>query len=236
MNLVIFDIDGTVVNSVTADDECFIQTFRDLHEIDLLGSDWNDFEHVTDSGLTNEIFENRLKRSATEEEVKIIQNYFFDLLSFRKSEFNEINGASDFIIKLGKRKDFFIAFATGGWSQTALLKLQCLGLPLENYVLRSADDHFKRTEITKLAIEDSKKKANIINFDSITYFGDGLWDLKASKELNIDFIGVDCKGDGKLNNNGAKIVIKDYLGIDEKLINKKSRMIISGFDNKILLS
>ncbi len=223
MNLVIFDIDGTVVNSVTADDDCFIQTFRDLFEADLLDSDWNDFEHVTDSGLTNEIFEIRLKRSVTEEEVNSIQNYFFDLLSLRTSEFKEIHGASEFIVKLGKRKDFFIAFATGGWSRTALLKLQCLNLPMENYVLRSADDHFKRTEITKLAIEDSKKKADILKFDSITYFGDGLWDLKASKELNIDFIGVDCKSDGKLNDVGAKIVIKDYLGIDEKLIKKAGR-------------
>ncbi|WP_422361069.1 HAD family hydrolase [Reichenbachiella sp.] len=220
MNLVIFDIDGTVVNSVAADDECFIQTFRDLHQIDLLGSNWSDFEHVTDSGLTNEIFQSRLNRFPADEEVKNIQNYFFDLLSLRQSEFKEIRGASDFIVKLGEREDFFVAFATGGWGRTAWLKLQCLGLPMKNYIIRSADDHFKRTEITKLAIEASKEKVGNKKFESITYFGDGQWDLEASKELNINFIGVDSDGNEKLNDLGAEIVIRDYQKADEKLVIK----------------
>lgn len=60
MKLIIFDIDGTILDSVNADDKCFIQTFKDLYQIDLTNADWNDFTNVTDTGLTNEIFKNGL--------------------------------------------------------------------------------------------------------------------------------------------------------------------------------
>lgn len=222
MQLVIFDIDGTVVDSTTLDDECFIKAFKDLYAIDLGGSDWNDFEYVTDSGLTNEIFQKHLNRRPTEEEVTKTQNYFFDLLSWRSNEFKEVPGASGFISKLEEQEDSFVAFATGGWKRTALLKLECLGLPIENYVLRSADDHYKRTEITMLAIKGSIEKYGVERFDSITYFGDGPWDLKASRELNLNFVGVDHQHTGKLNALGAEIVISDFLGSNESLITAKT--------------
>lgn len=221
MNLAIFDIDGTVVNSVSVDDECFIQTFMDLYQIDLSGADWNDFEHVTDSGLTNEIFLKHLDRLPTEGEVNRTKDYFFDLLTSRVSEFQEISGASEFIARLGAQKKVLIAFATGGWSRTAYLKLQCLNIKVIDYILRSADDHYKRTEITKLAIQAAIEQYDIRHVDSITYFGDGQWDLRASKELNIDFVGIDYENNGRLSAKGAKNVIKNYLDVDEKLIIKK---------------
>ena len=33
MKLLIFDIDGTILDSTEADDQCFIQTFKDLYQI-----------------------------------------------------------------------------------------------------------------------------------------------------------------------------------------------------------
>ena len=223
MYLAIFDIDGTLVNSVAIDDECFIQTFKDLYQIDLLGVDWNDFEHVTDSGLTNEIFLNHLSRLPTAFEIDRIQEYFFGLLSSRSDEFEEIPGASKFLERLEAQPNIAIAFATGGWKKTALLKLRCLNFQIEDCLILSADDHFNRAEITKLAIEAVTKKYRINKLEAVTYIGDGLWDLKAAQELNINFIGIDCKNSGKLNAQGGKNVIKDYLTANETMVTKKAR-------------
>ena len=48
MKLVLFDIDGTLINSVKTDDECFVQTFDELYDIDLTKANWNEYTHVTD--------------------------------------------------------------------------------------------------------------------------------------------------------------------------------------------
>lgn len=220
MNLVIFDIDGTVVNSVEADDSCFIQTFIDLYQIDLTGVDWNDFEHVTDSGLTHSIFQKNFGVSPTKSDFNKIQDHFFNLISLRGDEFQEILGASKFINLLGQSPNTVVAFATGGWRKSACIKLQALNLTADNIVLRSADDHFKRTEITQLAIDASKKAHGVKEFESVTYFGDGLWDLRAAHELGIAFVGLDSKGDNKLAHHGVKVVLRDYNSVDETLFKR----------------
>jgi beta-phosphoglucomutase-like phosphatase (HAD superfamily) len=80
MKLIIFDIDGTILDSVNADNKCFTQTFKDLYQIDLTNTDWNDFKNVTDTGLTNEIFEKLLHRVAEKEEIETIKAHFKSLL------------------------------------------------------------------------------------------------------------------------------------------------------------
>ena len=61
-------------------------------------------------------------------------------------------------------------------------------------------------------------KHHIKGFETITYFGDGLWDFKTTQKLEINFIGVDSKNNGYLKDNGAKQVIKDFIE-PEKILN-----------------
>lgn len=218
MNLIIFDIDGTILDSVNADDDCFIQTYRDLYQIDLGDADWNDFKNVTDSGLTNEIFERWLNRTPTVEEIDKVKSHFKDLLDQRVEEFTEIEGALSFIKSLSDKANFEVGFATGGWKETALLKCQSIGLDLNRFIFKSSNDHFNRARIIEMVIAEAKVKNQVGNFDTIVYFGDGLWDFKTTKELGIDFIGVDYKQNNKLRAAGTKKIIKDY-NQPEKIIN-----------------
>lgn len=213
MKLAIFDIDGTVVNSINADDACFIQTYKDLYQIDLSGEDWNNYDHVTDSGLTNQIFEQSLGRTPEKTELERIQNHFYHLLDQRKTDFVEIPGISNFLEHLSGNHDISVAFATGGWRKTARLKLSCLKFNTDHLILRTADDHYKRTEIMKQAIQATGGTA-----ESVTYFGDGLWDLTASNELQIHFVGVDFNQTGKLSTAGARQVIPDFINADQSLL------------------
>ncbi|MEQ9299785.1 MAG: HAD hydrolase-like protein [Cyclobacteriaceae bacterium] len=209
MNLVIFDIDGTIVDSVSADDQCFIQSFEDLHNIDLSQSDWHDFRHVTDSGLTIEIFETHFGRKPLDEEVQELKDYFYKLLTQRSNDITEIRGAKNTLTSFIDNPKISIAFATGGWRETALLKLSTIGFELGDLILTSANEHFDRSEITKLAIDTSLQVENLDSFETITYIGDGLWDLKTAQRLGINFIGIDYHQNNKLIKVGAAKVVTD---------------------------
>ncbi len=210
MKLIIFDIDGTILDSVNTDDRCFIQTFYELFEIDLSRVDWNDFKNVTDQGVTTEIFKKWFNRTPKRTELEIIKIRYKRLLEQSAGEITEIEQALSFINKLSNEPDYQIAFATGGWRETAYVKCNAIGLDPNDFIFKSSSDHYIRSEIIKLAIKEAKDKNGNEAFESILYFGDGLWDLKATQELGIDFIGVDYKGNNALRNVGVRAVISNY--------------------------
>ena len=218
MKLIIFDIDGTILDSVNADDKCFIQTFKDLYQIDLTNADWNDFTNVTDTGLTNEIFQKWFNREPKKEEIENIKSYFKNLLKDHNQQFIEIKKSLSFIKLTSNKSDFEIGFATGGWKETAELKCNSVGLNLNYYIFKSSNDHYNRGKIIEFVIKEALENHNIKEFESITYFGDGLWDFKTTQTLGIDFIGVDFKNNRRLINIGAEKVIEDYTE-PEKILN-----------------
>jgi len=206
MNLFVFDIDGTVTNTVEIDDICFVQTFKDLFQLELKETDWSTYLQATDTGLTNEIFERYIQRLPSEEELRKIKFHFTSLVLQRAQEIVEVKGAVDHVNKLNSAEDSYVAFATGGWKDTAHIKLKRVGLSLLDFPHATSNDHSNRVQLIELAIERSKKHYQIDSFDKITYIGDGVWDFKATKELGIDFIGVDCNQTGKLKQYTDQII------------------------------
>lgn len=51
MNLVVFDVDGTLIQSTGVDDECFARAVEVAWGIPSISTQWNDYEHVTDTVL-----------------------------------------------------------------------------------------------------------------------------------------------------------------------------------------
>ena len=181
MKLIMFDIDGTIIDSVNTDDECFIKTFNHLHNIDLTNTDWNTFKNVTDAGLTIEIFKKFYNRLPHKEEIVAIKTHIYQLLKSKEQEITEIKGSLSFINSISKISGFEVAFATGGWKHTAELKCNSVGLNLNKFIFKSSDNHFSRTKIIEVVIKEALTKNNLNYFESVFYFGDGLWDLKRTK-------------------------------------------------------
>lgn len=215
MHLIIFDIDGTLVDSVKTDDECFIQTFQELHEIVLKDVDWSTFPHVTDSGLSKVIFQQYLKREPSEDELIAFKTHFLRLIEQRKAELIEVEGARKTIEYLMELPDISIAFATGGWKETAQLKLKQIGVFPSDLVFISANDHYDRAVITKMAITQSQAKEQLEHFETITYIGDGLWDFDTSQQLGIQFIGIDAHQSQRLKQAGAFQVLDSLADVQQ---------------------
>jgi beta-phosphoglucomutase-like phosphatase (HAD superfamily) len=81
MHLVIFDVDGTLVDSNVVEGEAFSAAVQQYYGIEEFNTDWSDYKYSTDSGILGEIVEAHLGRLPTPVEVAEIQDRFVENLS-----------------------------------------------------------------------------------------------------------------------------------------------------------
>ncbi|GBE95487.1 DUF952 domain-containing protein [Nostoc cycadae] len=219
MNLVIFDIDGTLTNTNQIDETCFINTFASEFGFIDINSNWAEYKKITDSGITQQIFQERLQRQPSELEIKRFKLAFVEKLQqeiiTHKHLFSSIPGAEKVLAELQTSITWCVAIATGGWYNSALLKLQAADLEIHNIPLASSDDGISREDIINAAILKAKNNYNIEEFTKIVFIGDGIWDIKAARNLNISFIGIaNHQAPEKLLDAGAKTVLQDFDNCD----------------------
>ncbi len=207
MHLIMFDIDGTLVNSSKFDEETYIQTAKDLLGVDI-PTDINEYPHATDAGILDEIISRFKIQGDRKDIIKGFRAEFnrriSDYIDNNAGRVHEIAGASGFIRHLQTFKNVKICLATGCWEETARLKLDAAGIDITGLAVASSSDHYIRTEIMKLA---ESKTGYRKTFESKTYFGDAAWDLEASQKLGCRFVLVG-------NRIEHKTSINDYQDID----------------------
>jgi len=222
MNLAIFDIDGTLTVTDHIDDVCFVQALADAHAITGVSTDWAGYSHTTDSGITLDIFRERFNRPPEEAELLKFKSHFVRLLedycAKDSSLFAEIVGAASILNRLNQEPDWKVAIATGGWRDSAILKLKAAAIEINSYPAAFADDGYSREEILQSAISKAEKLYQQKRFARIVSVGDGVWDVRTARNLEFPFLGIGA-GDRerKLRRAGATHVIEDFADY-EKLI------------------
>lgn len=215
MKLAIFDIDGTLTNTNSVDDECFVKALAEAHGITEINTDWASYTHTTDSGITLQIFQEKFGRDPEAAELAKFKSCFFDMLSEQyhsnPSSFTAIAGASVALSRLRQESDWAVAIATGSWRESAFLKLRAAKIDIDGMPAGFAEDGVSREEILQSAISHSLKQYRLRSFAKTVSIGDGLWDLRTARRLNFAFLGV---GYGEaaaiLDRAGAKHVIEDF--------------------------
>jgi phosphoglycolate phosphatase-like HAD superfamily hydrolase len=190
MHLVMFDIDGTLVDSAGFDAELYAQAVREVLNVEL-DRNWNAYEHVSDSGILEQVLRHTrfdrdraaLAARAQDRFVGLVRDY----LGREGAAVREVAGAQRLVERLRALPDVRVAIATGGWEPTARLKLEHVGIDVGGLGFASSSDARARTEIMRFAAQralggDACRRA--------TYFGDGAWDARASAELGYDFVAV----------------------------------------------
>ncbi len=185
--MVMFDIDGTLVASYDFDADCFQAAVYEVMNLDI-DTDWRHYRHVSDSGILNQIIEEQGLQNDRAALIDAVREAFTrrvaDYLS--SHPISPVPGAQDFFDRLRRRDDLDLAMATGGWCETARLKLQAAGFETDGIPLASSCDHFDRIEIMKLA----ERRCGYSGKGRITYFGDGPWDRMAATALGYNFVLV----------------------------------------------
>lgn len=185
-----FDIDGTLVDSYGFDEECYLKAAEIVLGFKM-PKDWGAYKHSTDAGILEEAIEKYNVPGDKVEIQKRFKEVFIGLISeFIESNpdrVKEIEGANCFIQYLIKQDNCRLAIATGGWEETAKLKLSAAGIDVNGCSFSSSSEFRSRVEI--MASAESKTGSNV-PFESRIYFGDGPWDREAAKRLNYEFILV----------------------------------------------
>ena len=219
VKLAIFDIDGTLTNTNSVDDECFVKALSEAHAITEINTDWAAYPHTTDSGITLQIFQEKFGRDPEDSELDKFKYCFVKMLSEQyhsnSSSFSAIAGASVALSRLKREPDWAVAIATGCWRESALLKLRAAKIDIDGIPAAFAEDGLSREEILQSAVSQSLEQYRLSSFAKTVSIGDGVWDVRTARRLNFAFLGVGCgESAAILDRAGAKHVIEDFADYD----------------------
>jgi beta-phosphoglucomutase-like phosphatase (HAD superfamily) len=186
MHAVVFDIDGTLLQSSDIDGELYTAAVEGVLGKVRIRENWGEYEHVTDSGILYQILrDNGLRRDPNV--IATIKNTFIETLRCHIEDcgpFEEIPGALEFVRGLYEATGRSFAYATGSWAASAFLKLESAGFPVKGVPLSSSDDFPQR----RLIMENALRQLGPC--DLVTYYGDGEWDREAALSLGWRFVPI----------------------------------------------
>lgn len=214
MHLIIFDIDGTLILPPKFEADLFELTLKKVTGISKINKDLHQYQHITDMGIARECIFNHFQRTASANELIDLENQYTLLFEERLSqhEIQLIPGVHTLFEKLMKHIDVRLAIATGNWLRTAKLKLHHAKLPLLDLPIASSNDSFNRIHIMQAAFNKIRTIYPNEHYTSVTYVGDGPWDVQAAKTLEWNFIAIASHySQEQFYSWGAKNVINDYL-------------------------
>lgn len=214
MRLILFDVDGTLVYSDKKDSYSFADTYEELYGLPFPSIDWRKYTHVTDTTIINTVIQDHFQRPFSQEEWDTFQErYISKLKQNRKqspADFKSVRGATPLVNELLAHPDYAVGVGTGGWKAPAMVKLQHVGINIAEEVVVGADGKSRRETILEEAIARAQQMLGE-RFEKIVYIGDAEWDVRTTRNMELDFIGVRHKGDVEvLEQLGAQHVIAEY--------------------------
>nr|WP_282100268.1 HAD hydrolase-like protein [Aquimarina sp. MMG016] len=212
--LFIFDIDGTLTDSVSMYLISVTQSLLSFGITDI-DTDYNNYKHHTDSYALRYNYERNFQNDLPD---NLLDDFEEDLVRqmLNFDPVKEIMGAKS-VIQFFRDNDISFCFATGALPKPAMLKLDQCDIWYDEQILATSKTHESREGFVIEAIERSKSFYSRSDFDQIISVGDGLWDLKTAQNLSLDFIGIGSKNEAKLLDHGAKHCFHDLIEFKKHL-------------------
>jgi phosphoglycolate phosphatase-like HAD superfamily hydrolase len=222
VRLAVFDIDGTLTDTCAVDTECYLEALAEVFGLpsELVRAEWRLYPHVTDSGIAATAVERHLRRQVEPAELARLESVFVGRLAAELRRAPErcrpIPGARELVAELAAKEDWMVALATGGFRQSALLKLALAGFDPPP-ILATAAEAPSRAEITRHALRAAREMLGG-GFESAVLVGDAPWDVAAGRELGLPCVGV-ARGEAaqEMARAGAVALLADYSDRDGSL-------------------
>lgn len=206
--IAVFDIDGTLTDTMDVDVECYETAVREVLELDIPAT-WADFDEITDTAIVEQACElagrpppgEGLRRQAAERVAALLEQ----ALEGFPERFRPIPGARNVFGAL-RDAGWEVAMGTGAWRPSAQVKLRGAEIPTAGVPLATSTEHRARTDIIREAVT----RAGVAPEARVVYVGDGVWDGRAAGRLGYRFLGVGQGARARdLTAAGASRVIPD---------------------------
>ncbi len=216
-HLIVFDIDGTLTDSVAVHQAGFISVFKQLG-VPEAPNNFHSFKHHTDLHIARCIYEQSLQQLFDAPEIARFEALLAAYIAATGIP-GEIRGARQFVSYLEQESAFGVCYATGSLQGPAELKLRAAGIPFAPMQLAASNQHEERTAIVQAAITKACLHYNVSGFERIIAFGDGLWDLKTAQALGIEFVGIGALHKTTLETAGMQVHWNDFENFDTHFLN-----------------
>ena len=216
-DVLIFDLDGTLVQSAEFDDAFYQESVSEVLGHSRYSTDWERYTHVTDTGLLFELL-TRLGIDASRQQPVIdqVRESFCDKVATylnSGAHCTATPGALDMLQGL-KSAGIKFGIATGGWGKTARMKLRHAGIE-EPDALSSCDDAVARADIMQHCLQRLGAQR-----EGAVYFGDGPWDAKATAALGWKFVGVGGRLAGKCDVWISDFVDPAWIAAQQRIVER----------------
>ena len=184
-NLLLFDIDGTLIESGNHYKESFCEAIEEVLNLSI------DYDHADYEGYTElQFIHEMLNKYKIKKDQKLIKHLMKTIeLKFSAKKLNNIktlNGVPNVLIKL--KKNNILGLVTGNREEIANIKLKFFKLDTYFTIGAYGDKFTDRSKIVGYAIEKAKKKYN--NITSVYVIGDTVKDIQAAKKAGVKSIAV----------------------------------------------
>lgn len=219
MNLVMFDMDGTLTDTTALDENCYVQAIEQALGLTAVVTDWESYPHASSSYCLEAIVRQARGQAPTPAESRAVQQRMIELmdeLHARGRGTGEIAGAAACVEAL-RHAGYAVSIASGDWEATARHKLTTARIPFEKLPAAFCEASHVRTEIMRASLARAQRHYGT-EFERIVYVGDGAWDVKACRELAWPLVGVGRDAHGaRLQRLGTSHVIPHYRELNQFL-------------------
>ena len=224
----IFDVDGTLTATTGVDDACFVAAIEKVLGVTVLDTDWGNYVHSTDQGLTVEVCTRAGRAAPTAAQIADVKHVFVGLLKEKigknKALCVGIEGVGKMLESARARPGWRVGIASGAWAESAAVKLGFAGVRVDDLVktfsfAKTDGRPAMREEIIMQTVEKlgiarpaaAGWKGARSGPGGVAYIGDGVWDARAAKALGIGFVGV-AHGEKKarLEREGVRRVVENH--------------------------
>lgn len=186
--LVIFDVDGTLVGGEAADWRAFDAAIESVLEFVAGETFFAGLPEITAQSIAEAAVRASGAQPGNGLEQRIRDEYLRGLHLAHRSDpltFQPRAGVKELLEHLASIPGVKVALATGDWHSTITFKLAAAGIDVSAYPVATSSDTPRRADIIRLAAERAGRPLS-----HAVYVGDGVWDMRACRELEITFIGT----------------------------------------------
>ena len=194
MNLIVFDVEGTLTVKNPTDRICFQEVAQMLLKCNLGEFDFSSEAHSTDTELVCDLWNTFKKRNPTQDEFKAFQDAYLERLKFHYVRGNLVYkpmpGAKELLRSLVTSPNWRFILTSSTWTVAAEFKIKAAGFYTRYYHVRGSEDKMNYEDVISSAIERAETIYKESKFKRTVYIGDDLPSLKACSNLQIPYMGM----------------------------------------------